>query len=40
MRNVVGVTKPTLAAVVLGWVDATRRDGLGSLPPILPQRPN
>lgn len=38
MRNVVCVAEPTTAAVVLGRVDGARRDGLGFLPPVLPDR--
>uniref|UniRef100_A0A0A9FVW5 Uncharacterized protein n=1 Tax=Arundo donax TaxID=35708 RepID=A0A0A9FVW5_ARUDO len=37
MCNVVRVAEPTTAAVVLGRVDGAGRDGLGFVPPILPQ---
>jgi len=39
MRNIVCVAEATAAAVVLGRVDGARRDGLGFLPPILPESP-
>ena len=38
MRDVVRVAEAAAAALVLGWVDASGRDGLGFLPPILPHR--
>lgn len=36
--DVVGVAEAAAAALVLGRVDASGRDGLGSLAPVLPQR--
>lgn len=37
MRDVVCVAETTAAAVVLGRVDAAGGNGLGSVPPVLPQ---
>lgn len=38
MGDVVGVAEAAAAALVLGRVDASGRDGPGSLSPVLPQR--
>jgi hypothetical protein len=38
MGDVVRVAEAAAAALVLGWVDASRRDWLGFLPPVLPHR--
>lgn len=38
MGDVVGVAEAAAAALVLGWVDASGRDGIRFLPPVLPHR--